>query len=253
MPQAGYITLDSIITDYLNESEGSQHKYFKCFHLGFRGMENLGLDFFYKIQTFKLPVNANMTVTLPIGYINWTKVGILNNRGEIIPMYYNDKLTTFADLSPDRFSLVDDPESSWLEWNNSTWCNYWNGNGYSNVYGVSSGEPFVGSFKEDKANGVIILDRRFNRDYIMLECLVSPQEGQDYYVPICFREAMVAWLWWKDGKAKPINGHAKLGAARDAKHEFYNERRNAVAQWKPIRKQEIYQSSQEQSRLAIKT
>lgn len=60
-----YITIDSVILDYMNEAELSQQKYFKLWHLAFRGMEDLGMDFFYRVQAVKLPINANKTVTLP--------------------------------------------------------------------------------------------------------------------------------------------------------------------------------------------
>lgn len=248
-----YITLDSCITDYLTESEQSNHKYFKLWNLAFRGLEILGLDFFYRVQAVKLPVNANFTVTLPADYLNWSKVGILNDRGEIIPLYYNDKLTTYADLLPDRVEKTDDEQSSWLQWNNSTWVNYWNGFNYTNIYGVPSGEPFVGGFKVDTENGVIILEQNFNRDYLMLEYVSSPVEGQEYYLPIQFREALIAWLAWKDSANIPARSHFNLGDKRDKRHEFYNERKNAIARWKPIRKSEIYQASQEQTRLAVKS
>ena len=82
-----YIPLDSVVTDYMNEAEYSQQKYFKLWHLAFRGLEDLGLDFFYIIQAVKLPINSNTTVTLPANYLNWTKVGVLNNKGEILPLY----------------------------------------------------------------------------------------------------------------------------------------------------------------------
>lgn len=247
-----YITVDSVITDYLNESEQSNHRYFKAWHLAFRGFENLGIDFFYAVRAVKLPVNANFTVTLPADFLNWTKVGILNDRGEIIPLYYNDKLTTYADLLPNREEKVNDPQSSWLTWNNNTWCNYWNGSGYANIYGVPSGEPFVGGFKIDSDNGVIVLEERFNRDYIMLEYVASPVEGQEYYLPVQFRDALMAWLWWKDKKAVAIK-RGQVGITRDLKNDFYNERRNAIARWKPTRIQEGYQASQEQTRLAVKS
>jgi hypothetical protein len=71
-----YIELDSVINDYLSESEQPIHKYFKVFHLAFRGFENLGLDFFYHVKSVKLPINANLTVNLPADYLNWTKVGV---------------------------------------------------------------------------------------------------------------------------------------------------------------------------------
>ena len=46
----GWITIDSIVRDYLDEAELSNHKYFKCWQLAFRGMEQLGIDFFYNIN-----------------------------------------------------------------------------------------------------------------------------------------------------------------------------------------------------------
>lgn len=249
-----YITLDSIITDYLNESDQSNNRYFKVWHLGFRGFDNLGLDFFYRVQALKLPVNANFTVTLPPNYLNWTKVGILNGSGEIIPLYHNDKFTTYADLWPTRVEKTQDAQSAWMQWSPNTFCNYWNGDGYSNVYGVPSGEPFVGSFKVDTENGVILLNENFNRDYIILEYVASPQpeQGQDYFLPVQFREAMIAWLWWKDSKSRAIRA-GRVGISEGLKNDFYNERRNAIARWKPTRRSEIYQASQEQTRLAVKT
>lgn len=250
-----YITLETVIKDYLNESEQSIHKYFKVWHLGYRGLEQLGLDAFYRVQAVKLPINANMTVTLPANYINWTKVGVLNDRGEIIPMYYNDKLTTFSDLMPDRVERTQDDTLLNNEWGPNTWCNFWNGSAYTNIYGVPSGAPFVGSFKIDIENGVILLNDNFQYDYLMLEYVASPQaeDGQDYYLPVQFREALIAWITWKDGKAKTMRSHMQLGNSRDNKHDFFVERRNAIARYAPIRKSEIYQASQEQTRLAVKS
>lgn len=249
-----YITLDSCILDYMNEAEVSSHKYFKLWHLAFRGMENLGLDFFYQVKSVKLPINANLTVDLPNDYLNWSKVGVLNDRGEIIPLYYNDKLSTYMDLQSDRLTKTQDNTLGNLtDLGTTTWYNYWNGSSLGNIYGLPSGAPFVGSFKVDTANGVILLNETFSYDYLMVEYVASPIAGEDYYLPVQFREALIAWLFWKDGNAKTVRSHMTLGDKRDRKHEFYNERKNAIARWKPIRKSEIYQASQEQTRLAVKS
>lgn len=247
-----YVTLDSIIQDYMNEAELSQQKYFKLFHIAFRGMEDLGLDFFYKIQSVKIPINSNLTVPLPANYLNWTKVGVLNGRGEIIPLYYNEKLTTYADLSPDRLEKTQDNEMIG-EWGLNTWWNYWNGYAYTNIYGVPSGSPFVGSFKIDNANGVILLNEKYQYEYLMLEYVASPLEGQDYYVPIQFREAIVSWLRWKDIISIPAKTHVHNNNVYGRRKDYYNDRRLAIAKWKPIRISEMYQSSQEMTRMAVKS
>lgn len=245
-----YITLDSVIQDYLLESEQSQSKYFKIFHLAFRGFEQLGINAFYQRQTQKLPVNANYTVQLPADYVQWIKVGVLNDRGEIIPLYYNDKLTNFADLSSTRLEQTQD-NTLW-DWSPNSWCNYWNGYAYTNIYGVPSGQPFVGNFRIDQKAGVILLDEHFKYDYIMIEYVASPQVGYEYYLPIQFREALVAWLWWKDKRAVNTN-RGQVGISRDLRNDFFNERRMAIAAWKPIRISEMYQLSQEQTRMSVKS
>lgn len=246
-----YITLESVIKDHLLENDKSQNQYFKCWHLSFRCMDDLGMDFFYKIQSVKLPVNANFTVNLPPDFIQWTKVGILNDNGEIIPLYYNDKLTTYADLLPDRVEKTQDPQSAWLQWGQNTWANYWTGGGYNNVYGVPSGEPFVGSFKVDTQNNIIILNEKFNRTYLMVEYMCSPVEGQEYYVPVQFREAIIAWLNWKTAKVGTSRWAYRLEGVYEG--AYYKQRRIAIAKWKPIRLQEIYQCSQNMSRLSVKS
>lgn len=248
-----YIPLDSVVQDYLNESEQSQQKYFKLWHLAFRGMEELGLDFFYKIQAVKLPINANMTVTLPANYLNWSKVGVLNDRGEIIPLYYNDKLTTYSDLQPTRLEQTQDDTILNSTWDSSTWYNYWNGYAYTNIYGVPSGAPFVGGFKVDTQNGVILLNERFRYDYLMLEYVASPLEGSEYYLPMQFREALISWLRWMDIISIPVKTHMQNSNVAMRERQYWRARRLAIAKWKPIRDYDIYQVSQEMSRQAIKT
>lgn len=248
-----YISLDSCINDYLAESEQSSHKYFKLWHLGFRGLEDLGLDFFYQIRSVKLPVNANLTVTIPADYLNWTKVGVLNDRSEIIPLYYNDKLTKYADLLSSRLEKTEDNTlGDCNNWGLNTWFNYWTGTGYINYYGLPSGAPYIGSFKIDNNNGVIILNPDFNYPYIMLEYVSSPTQGEDYYLPLAFREAMISWLRWMDVVSIPVKTHMQNSNVSMRERMFYNARRKAIAKWKPIRTSEILQASQEMTRLAVK-
>ena len=40
----------------------------------------------------------------------------------------------------------------------------------------------------------------------MLEYVASPQEGGEYYVPLQFREALIAWVRWKDIISVPAKG-----------------------------------------------
>ena len=250
-----YISLDSCIVDYCQESEQSYiHKYRKLFDLAFRGMDELGINFFYQIQTFKLPINANLTVTLPSNCLNIVKVGVLNGRGEIIPIPSNSKLTTYADLLPDRIAKTqDNTVFNWeITCNGGWYYNYWANGTYTNLYGLPSGAPFMGSYKYDSVNGLIVLDENFQFPYLMVECLVSPTEGEDYYIPIQFREALIAWLAWMDIRNIPSSRRGNLGDKRDRRAEFYNQQRLAVQKYSPFRIEDAYEESLEQTRYALK-
>ena len=117
---------------------------------------------------------------------------------------------------------------------------------------MPSGQPFIGSFKIDEANAVILLDPKFTYEYIILEYAASPIQGQEYKIPVQFREALVAWLAWLDIRSVPSSRRGNLGDKRDRKTEFYNQRRLAFAQYKPFHVDEAYKINLESQRLTVK-
>jgi hypothetical protein len=249
-----WVTIDEAITDYLTESEQGNHKYFKCWNLAYRAMTELGLDFFYSVKSVKLPVNPNLTVTLPADYLNYTKVGILNNEGAIIPLTVNNNLTTAFDLQPNRLAQTQDPSIvTGYSPQGIVWWNFWNGYGLSNLYGLPSGSPFVGSFKIDNKNGVIVLDQYYDFEYVMLEYIASPVSGGEYFVPIQFKEAVIAYLRWKDLVSMPTSRRGSLGDKRDRRAEYYNERRLAIARYDAVKLSDLYEWNLASQRMAVKS
>ena len=135
-PNAAWITLDSVIIDYLEASEQSNHKYIKCFNLAFRGMDFLGLDFFYAVKSVKLPVELNKTVKLPSDYITYSKVGVLNNSGEVVVLQQNEKFTSYAALLPDRKEKTNDPTlPNTYNLNTPFFYNFWGYGYFAPLYG----------------------------------------------------------------------------------------------------------------------
>jgi hypothetical protein len=249
----GLISLDDCIYDYISESEQSNHKFFKLWNLAFRLMDELGLDFFYSIRSFKLPVNPNKTVELPNGMVQWTKVGVFNANNEITPLRYNENLTTYASLDNDRLSKTKDTTLfNVFKFNSPIWYNFWNGFQYTTLYGMPSGGPFIGTFKIDLDNGLILLSADFAYDYVVLECMMPPKEGEIYAVPVQFREAVVAGLSWLDIRSLPSTRKGNLGDKRERKREFYNQRRLAWARYRPLRLDDAYQWSQMNTRRTVK-
>lgn len=255
MQNRNMIALDSVITDYLNESEQSNSKYFKLWHIAFRGMENLGLDFFYQIKSVKLPLNDNYTVTLPNDYLKWIKVGYMNNAGEVASLKFNQNLSTYGDLLSDRLAKVQGQSVilNFYSPSSPTFFNYYNVNwGYGNLYGLPATGGYEGQFNVDEVNGVILLNPMWLWSDLMLEYVSSPKENEEYFVPVEFREALIAWLAWKDIQNVPSGRRGNLGDKRDRRHEYYNERRLAVARFKPFRLDQAYLNSVEATRLTVK-
>jgi len=249
-----YITIDSVINDYIDESEQSVHKYAKLYNIAVRGMEKLGLDFFYKIRSVKIPIDTtNYTAELPNDYISYTKIGVLNSVGEIIPLKFNNKMTYYADQQPDRLALTQDNTlATWYQSDLPLWFNYWDGYGFQNIYGLPSGSPFVGSFNIDDANGVVLLNQYFYYSYLMIEYLSSGNPDEPFRIPIQFREALLSFLAWRDIASMPSTRKGNLGDKRDRKQEFYNQRRIANAQFKPLYLMQAYEWNLDNQRMTVK-
>ncbi len=255
--KAGYISLDEAINGYLSETEQSMHKFFKLWQLAYRGMAQMGLQIFFEVKSVKLSINANQTVTLPADFQNYTKVGVLNGLGEIVNLHFNDKLTYFGDTWNNRSSVtIDNTLYQYYQWQSPCFYNYWNGWGYQNFYGVPSGGVPAGYFNLDRTNNILLLGEGYTNifTYVMLEYIStpSPENGQ-YYVPQIFLEAIIAWLAWKDTGLK--GAATRWGIANQAakKHEFYNQRRLALAAFKPFHLWEAYQWNATSTRLTVKT
>ena len=249
-----WITIDECVNAYLDRSEQGVHKFFKCWHLAFSGLEQMGLDFFYQIKSVRLPVNGNQTVNMPADCINYTKVGVLNNRGEVIPLVYNQKLTTYADLFPDRQQkTTDNTLYDWFFFNSPVFYNYWSGDVVTNLYGIESGAPFVGSFKVDPSQGLILLEQHFFYPYIILEYIASPQEGETYYLPVQFKEALIWYIAWQEIAMMPNTRKGMLGDKDQRRRNYFNERRLGNARFKPLYLEDAYNWNLSNTRMTIKS
>jgi len=248
-----WISIEEPITSYMDEAEISNHKYFKLWHIAFRAMTELGLDAFYNVKTVKLPVNSNLTVTIPADFLQYSKIGVLNQQWEIITMGVNNKLTVAFDLQPTRLEQTQDNTiNTQLNQQGVWWYNYWNGQGYGQVFGYPSGNPHIGSFKIDNANGVIVLSENFSYPYLMLEYVSSPQPGGEYYVPIQFKEAVIAYLRWKDIISIPSKTHVNNASLEMRRRDYYNERRLAIARYDPVNLPDLYEWNLQNQRMTVK-
>ena len=194
-----YTPLKTIVSYALDELDKSIGDADKLWVLGLRGLTNMNYSVAAETKTVRLPVSGNKTVPIPSDYLSWSKIGNLNESGEVVTLKVNNSLTTFRDNNPNRIQDLT------ADINNSIgslalvpyYANFYYGGGCYQLFGYGNGIVTYGECKVDEKNGVIILAPDFRYDSIILEYISSPEKDEDYQVPTCLQEAIIAFIKWK--------------------------------------------------------
>lgn len=211
-----YTSLKSIVAMALDEEVKSLADFDRCWILGLRGLVKVTMSFAGQPQTVRLPVMPNKTVFFPAGMLSWSKIGIMDDNGQINTLKINNALTTFRDNNPNRLNaLTPDVNTSigsliLVPY----YANFFYGGNTYNLFGVGNGIITYGECKVDEENRVIILDPNFKYDSIMVEGIMCPEKDNDYQVPICLQEAIIMFIKWKLKLAKREEFFAEAVEAR---------------------------------------
>ncbi len=237
-----YTPLKTIVSYFLDENGKSMGDFHRCWVMAFRALADLGFDIAFEPETFRLPVNGNLTVTLPAAYIKWTKIGVINASGEVSVLKVNTSLTKFRDNNPNRLTLIspDIPDFDVATfWGSPFFYNYYFGSVYSPYFGIGNGLVTYGDCVVDEKNKIIVLDPTYCFGDVLLECIVSPQSNGDYQIQTVCQEAVIAFIAWK----------MKVGSEQD----YYLRKIEARRRLKPITLQEIQQAIRENQKYALKS
>ncbi len=218
---ARYITLQSVVDNYISESHQTEAQYLRLWHLAVRGLQEIGLAVGNDPITRKLGVLPNKTVELPGDYLDWFKIGVLNDKGEVATLRHNEDLTKYGSIDGSRLSINTGDTKSIYDSDNVLWRNYWNDNTFFNLLGASSGTENLGEFAIDSINGVIILDKDYRFDHVILEYKSSPTHNSDFHILAQLQEVVIAWLAWKDIASLPSGRRANNGTVRQ-REDFYH-------------------------------
>lgn len=194
-----YTPLKSVVAMAIDELDKSMGDFDKAWVLGLRCLTTLNFDVSGQTKTVRLPVLANKTVPFPADLLSWTKIGILDSSGQINTLRVNNALTTFRDNNPNRLqSLTPDiNDSTGSQALVPYYANYYFGGNCYQLFGLGNGVVTYGDCKVDELNKVFILEPNFVYDSLMIEYLSAPFKDDDYQVPTCLNEAVIAWIKWK--------------------------------------------------------
>lgn len=194
-----YIPLKQVVSYVLDANNLPASDFDKLWVLAFRGLVDMQYEISAEPKTLRLPVQANKTVVLPPDYLGYTKIGLLNNKGEIVTLKVNNALTTLKDTNPNRLEYLTPNvnTSVGVIVQSPLYLNYFYNGYYNNYYGIRGGLIQFGECTVDEKNNVIVLPADFHYDDIMLEYISSPQKDSDYQIQIHEQEAIIAFIEWK--------------------------------------------------------
>lgn len=211
-----YVPLKTVVSYFLDQYDKSMGDFDKAWVIAFRALVALGFSISFEPITVRLPVSANKTVKFPDDCISWTKVGVLNNVGEVSTLRINNALTTYKDTSPNRLShLTPDVQNAVpMILGFPFFFNYYDNGLYYNLFGVGGGLIQYGSCRIDEKNRVVVLEPDFIYSSIIFEYISSPQKNGDYAIQIQLQEAVIAFLEWKFKLNTDQNFYARTIEAR---------------------------------------
>lgn len=196
----GYNTpLKTIVAYAVDELKKSEGDFDSMWLLGLRCLTELNFDISAQPKTVRLPVSPNQTVPFPADCLSWSKIGLLDNNGQINTLKINNGLTTFRDNNPNRLSQLT-PDIDTTVGGLATfpyYANFYYNAGLFQLYGLGNGLVQYGSCRVDEANRVVVLAPDFAYTDIMFEYISSPQKSGDYPVPTYMQEAIIAFIKYK--------------------------------------------------------
>lgn len=251
------LTLKEIIGQFLNSADQTSHQFLRLWNIGVFGIKTeFNLDIIGVYRTQILDVNPNKTVDLPCDYIKYSKIGLINDQGEIATFRRNDQLSTYNGINP-KNRLAGTPNSGtgvtlanypYL----NQYCNFYENGTMYNLYGANSGTGNIGEYTIDEKSKQIFLNPHSTHSKIVLEYLCDGFDDDCGIVEIDVRAGacMLAYLRWHNAIDQPKKFNPNQ--VDNLKKEFYRTKRLAKMRLNPFVLNEMQDAQHSSPKLVAK-
>lgn len=221
--------LDEVIREfYIERLMASQidDRYPNFLQIATTGLKDLNYDIQQIVNTEILPVNDNLTVTLPPDYIDYQMIGVVcgNNISSLGLNENQAPLNTNSCGNPvARISNNGNYEGYFLDYNSANWSE--DGEYLGRHYGAGGGGNSNGTYKVYKAEGYIALNN-FSGDEIVLRYVTNLKKvNGNFMVDEYLVEAVKDFIWWTYVKANRSYG---LGERQMAHEDYKRTKKEAL-------------------------
>lgn len=210
-----YIDVDDIINEYMlnldDDDFGANVSVSRIRNLAYGAIRDLQFDTLKNITSVVLPVNsATQKVILPEDFVEWVRVGVLNDHGEFLPLSENPymgktnqqilldnldnrlldsdgaPLTAYSSTSPSPTS----PTNEYTQWQYQR--NAFNKGG---LFGLGGGQSSNGQFEFDKANGAMFVNTSVNSSEVVLVYIADESMKKNPRILTYAIEAVKAFIY----------------------------------------------------------
>lgn len=240
------VSIKQLVLEYLNSRDEGDDRFRRLYRIAtLEGVRKFNSDIVGSFKTAQLAISANHTVPFPPDYLDYSMIGVVNERGEGVPLIHNEDIIPIKQsFLASQNALVGAPTiPGFIEQLNAPgyplfWLNYeWNGN-YVHLYGLGGGGPRIGEFSVDDNARCFLINPGFPWDSILVEYLTNgfDCDCNQYMIHTFAADAFMAWLRWKDNIDKKGVSQATI---RALKLEWANEKVMARVRLNPVRIQEM--------------
>jgi hypothetical protein len=226
------LPLKQIISQFLSSADLSEHQFMRVWNIAVRGHREFNMDVCGNFKTVLLEVNDDRTVDFPKDLLTFSKVGILNEGGEIVGLTENENMSTLHSQYLAALGQTDVPVlNNSVVFGGSTripsvWFNFASDGGY-HLYGLRGGTASIGEYKIDEGSRTIYLNHDWPYQSLLMEYLSDgfDCDCDDYMIDVRAEEAMMSYIRWKN--AQDLRKKFSTGDVDYYRKEFYNQKRLA--------------------------
>lgn len=215
----------------LEEGEDSIHKYAKYMSYAVRIFKELNLDVKGSVLSKRLPNTGGLRYGLPKDCVKILRVGIcdggyfkpLGLQPELCVIDVKDDCGNLAVYDVNDYDLTESAAIEDVYW----FENFAHGEFTGGRYGQKGGQSESGYYRIDYATGELIVASLAEGASVIIEYLSNGiNDDGDIFVLPTVEEALIAGVRWLSVRSKP---RTSMWQVRDARSEYYNQKRLARA------------------------
>ena len=249
--QRGIVTLDSIVRSALMDLGENESRYEVFRHWAIEGFRDWHFDIASEIKTVKLTLTDWKAVEIPIDYVDWVKIGVLNSDGRIMLFTHDDRIDIHhedEDGYPEDVTSTETLPEPTVD-SNVDELALWNYGDSGQLFGLVAKSNSVGYYKFNPQRREIQFAPSIKSDTeIYLEYISDGIDPCEKTVVNVYAAKLIRlYIHWQRVKyAKSSNA----GQIEMARRDYYTEHRVVQHRLSPVTVEDVIEASRNGYRLS---